>query len=108
MRPRFCLDPRPNARRQRDLHNPGQDGAAGGGLGLPADMDDAPDRGGEFIAAGLASLGIEADETDLAVINGVHQVFGPAIRQLIEFDTSSVRPERSLDLSQTPPPEEEA
>ena len=68
-------------------------------------MDDAPDRGDEFIAAGLASLGIEADETELAVIAGVHQVFGPPIRELVEFDVSSVAPERDLDLSQAPPPE---
>jgi hypothetical protein len=71
-------------------------------------MNDAPDRGGEFIAAGLASLGIEADETELAVITGVHQVFGPPIRQLIAFDAGSVSAERNLDLSQAPPPEGEA
>ncbi len=69
-------------------------------------MNDAPDRGGEFIAAGLASLGIDADETELAVITGVHQVFGPAIRQLIEFDAGSVSPERNPDLSQAPAAEE--
>jgi hypothetical protein len=70
-------------------------------------MDDAPDRGEDFITSGLASLGIEADETELAVIAGVHQVFGPVIRQLVEFDTSSVAPEANLDLSKVPPPEEE-
>jgi hypothetical protein len=69
-------------------------------------MDDAPDRGEQFIAAGLASLGIEADETELAVIAGVHQVFGPPILELVEFDVGSVAPERDLDLSQAPPPEE--
>lgn len=68
-------------------------------------MDEAPDRGEEFIASGLASLGIEADEIELAAIAGVHKVFGPPIRELIELDTSSVAPERSLDLSQPPPPE---
>ncbi|HEY1354776.1 MAG TPA: hypothetical protein VGF09_00530 [Solirubrobacterales bacterium] len=66
-------------------------------------MDDAPDRGGEFIAAGLASLGIVADETELAVIGGVHEVFGPAIRLLVEFDTGPVTIEREPDLSQSPP-----
>jgi hypothetical protein len=29
------------------------------------------------------------------------------IRQLVEFDTSSVAPEANLDLSKVPPPEEE-
>jgi hypothetical protein len=69
-------------------------------------MDDAPDRGDEFIAAGLGSLGIEADETELAVIAGVHKVFGPAIRELVEFDVGSATPERDLDLSRAPSPEE--
>ncbi len=69
-------------------------------------MDDAPDRGENFVASGLASLGIEADETELAVLSGVHRVFGPAIRGLIEFDVSAVTPERDLDLSQAPPAEE--
>jgi hypothetical protein len=71
-------------------------------------MDDAPDRGGDFIAGGLAGLGVDADETELGVIAGVHRVFGPAIRELVDFDTTAVTPERSLDLSQAPPPEDEA
>jgi hypothetical protein len=69
-------------------------------------MDDAPARGEDFIAAGLASLGLEADETELAVMAGVDQVFGPPIGQLVEFDVSSVAPERDLDLSRAPAPEE--
>src|SRR5262249_45923040 len=72
---RFSLDAPANARRHADLHNPGQEGAAVGPLGLPADMDDAPDRGGDFIAGGLAGLGVDADETELGVIAGVHRVF---------------------------------
>jgi hypothetical protein len=65
-------------------------------------MDKAPDRGEEFVASGLAALGIEADETELAVIAGIHRVFGPPIRELIEFDTSSVALEPSPDLSSPP------
>jgi hypothetical protein len=68
-------------------------------------MDDAPDRGEEVVASGLAMLGIKADETEIAVITGIHRVFGPPIRELIEFDTGSVAPERDLDLSQAPPGE---
>jgi hypothetical protein len=68
-------------------------------------MDDAPDRGGELTAAGLASLGIEADETELAIIAGVHRVFGPAIRRVADFDTGTVTPEPELDLSKAPPPD---
>jgi len=69
-------------------------------------MSDAPARGEDFIAAGLVSLGIEADEAELAVMAAVDLVFGPPIRQLVEFDVSSVSPERDLDLSRAPTPEE--
>jgi len=71
-------------------------------------MDVETDRGGEFIAAGLAQLGIEADETELTVITGVQQVFWPPIRELIEFDAGTAIPEPRLDLSQAPPPEADA
>ncbi len=56
----------------------------------------------DFIPAGLASLGIEADETDLAVIAAVHGIFWPSILELLELDTSGVEPERCPDLSQAP------
>jgi hypothetical protein len=69
-------------------------------------MDDTPASGEDLIAAALDSLGIEADETELAVMAGVDQVFGPSIRQLVEFDVSSVPRERNLDLSRAPVPEE--
>ena len=69
-------------------------------------MDDAPDHGEEFVASGTAALGIEADETDLAVMTGVHRVFGPAILRLIEFDAGTTLAESDPDLSQAPPPEE--
>ncbi len=56
----------------------------------------------EFIPAGLASLGIEADETDLAVIAAVHGFFWPPILELLALDTSEVEPERNPDLSRAP------
>jgi len=62
------------------------------------------DHTDQFIPAGLASLGIEADEIELAVINAAHEMFWPAIRALIEFDTSTVEPEPQLDLSKAPAP----
>lgn len=64
-------------------------------------MDD-PDRAEEFIPAGLASLGIEADEVELAVMNAAHRVFWPAILELLSLDTSEVEPERRPDLSRAP------
>jgi hypothetical protein len=56
----------------------------------------------QFIPARLASLGIEADEIDLAVMNAAHQMFWPGILALLSRDLSSVEPERRLDLSRAP------
>jgi len=60
------------------------------------------DRADEFIPAGLASLGIEADEMDMAVMKAAHQMFWPGILGLISMDLSGVAPERSPDLSRAP------
>jgi hypothetical protein len=63
---------------------------------------EASDRTDDFIPAGLASLGIEADETDLAVIAAVHQIFWPPIQGLLALDLGDVAPERNPDLSRAP------
>ena len=57
----------------------------------------------DFIPAGLAALGIEADEIELAVIGAAHQLFWPPILELISLDTGAVPVERNPDLSQAPP-----
>jgi hypothetical protein len=57
----------------------------------------------DFIAAGLAAYGIEADEIELAVIGAAHQTFWPPILELLALDTSEVPAERAPDLSQAPP-----
>jgi hypothetical protein len=57
----------------------------------------------DFIPAGLAALGIEADEIELAVIGAAHQLFWPPILELLSLDTSAIPVERSPDLSQAPP-----
>jgi hypothetical protein len=64
---------------------------------------EASDQSADFIAAGLASYGIEADEIELAVIGAAHQTFWPPILELLELDTSQVPTERDPDLSQAPP-----
>jgi hypothetical protein len=63
---------------------------------------DASDRAEQFIPAGLASLGIEADDVDLAVMNAAHQMFWPGILALLSRDLSGVVPEREPDLSRAP------
>lgn len=62
----------------------------------------APDQAEQFIPAGLASLGIEADEVDLAVMNAAHGMFWPAIRDLLSLDLGELEPERNPDLSKAP------
>ena len=57
----------------------------------------------EFIPAGLAAYGIEADEIELAVISAAHQTFWPPILELLQLDTSQVPSEPAPDLSQAPP-----
>jgi len=63
---------------------------------------DAADRADEFIPAGLASLGIEADETDLAVMNAAHAMLWPGIRRLLSLDLAGLEPESEPDLSRAP------
>jgi hypothetical protein len=55
-----------------------------------------------FVPAGLASLGIEADEEELAVMRGAHELYWPAIAGLLEVDLSGVDPEPVADMSQPP------
>ena len=64
-------------------------------------MEEA-DRAEQFIPAGLASLGIEADETDLAVMNAAHKMFWPSIRDLLAIDLGQLELERDEDLSRAP------
>jgi hypothetical protein len=63
---------------------------------------DEPESAKDFVSAGLASLGIEADEMELALIAGVHQVFWPPIQDLLALDTSDVELELPLDLAKAP------
>jgi hypothetical protein len=56
----------------------------------------------DFLAAGLAAFGIEADEIELAVMQAAHEMFWPPILELLDFDTSGVPAERAPDLSQAP------
>lgn|GEM_PF-479380 len=83
------------------MHDPGQPGS----VGLPAGMETA-DQAQDFVPAGLASLGIEADEIELAVMHAAHSMFWSPIRDLLSMDLGGLRAERDPDLSRAP--EEEA
>ena len=65
---------------------------------------EASEQADDFIPAGLASLGIEADEVELAVMSAAHRMFWPAILDLLSLDTGEVEPERHPDLSKAPQP----
>jgi hypothetical protein len=56
----------------------------------------------DFIPAGLASLGIEADEVDLAVIGAVHRLLWAPILELLALDTEGLELERCPDHSKAP------
>jgi hypothetical protein len=63
---------------------------------------EAEARPDDFIAAGLASLGIEADEVELAVARAAHELFWPEILDLLALDIGAIEPERGVDLSKAP------
>lgn len=60
------------------------------------------DSAADFIPAGLASLGIEADEVELAVMAAAHRAFWPPILEMLALDTSEVELELCPDLSRAP------
>ena len=65
-------------------------------------MANTTERADDFLAGGLASLGIEADEVEMAVIAAAHSLFWPAIVELLALDLGEVEPEPSTDLSRAP------
>jgi hypothetical protein len=50
----------------------------------------------------LASLGIEADEVERAVMSGVWSIYREGIALLLDADLSQIDPESHPDLSQAP------
>ncbi len=64
---------------------------------------EASNRADDFIPAGLASYGIEADEIELAVMGAAHSLFWAPILELLELDTGDTS-EPDADLSRAPAP----
>jgi hypothetical protein len=64
-------------------------------------MADPADPAERYLADGLAQLGVEADEIEMAVIKASHALFWPAISGLMEMDVDA-EPERELDLGRAP------
>jgi hypothetical protein len=57
-----------------------------------------------FLAGGFERAGIEADETELAVMAVAESIYRPRIQALLEADLDDVAPEPGIDLSQPPRP----
>jgi hypothetical protein len=54
------------------------------------------------IEGGLETFGIEADETERAVMMGVLRVWQPGLERLLAADLDAVEPEPEPDLSKPP------
>jgi hypothetical protein len=65
-------------------------------------MAGSADKAEDFVDGGLASLGIEADEIERAVIGAAHQLFWPGILELLSLDLGDLEPECDPDLSKAP------
>jgi hypothetical protein len=55
-----------------------------------------------FVGGGFELLGIEADETELAVIEVAGAIYQPHIDALLDADLGEVEPEPRIDLSRSP------
>ena len=63
---------------------------------------DAEETFDTYLTAGLASLGIEADEIELAVIGAARQAYLDETNELWAADLKRVEPEIDQDLSRAP------
>jgi hypothetical protein len=56
----------------------------------------------QFARGGLAWLGMEANDTDIAIMGYIDAVFGPELRALLEADMTGWWPENDFDPSRAP------
>jgi hypothetical protein len=72
--------------------------------GQPTDTEDA---GRRYVVAGLEVLGVEAAADEIAVIQAVDAIYGPALRALMAEGFDDVPREPGADMSRPPrdPPE---
>lgn len=55
-----------------------------------------------FVRAGLDLLELEADETEIAVIEAADRLYRPVIEGLLEAELDGVDPEPGADMSRAP------
>jgi hypothetical protein len=56
----------------------------------------------QFARAGLEWQGLSADDTDVAVMRYIDQIFGPELRALMTVDMHGLWPETDFDPSRAP------
>ena len=61
-----------------------------------------PDAGRQYVVAGLDVLGVEAAEDELAVIQAVDAVYGPALEALMAEGFDDIEHEPGADMSRPP------
>ena len=69
------------------------------GTGGPAND---PDASRSYIESGLAVLGLEAGEDEIAVIQAVDAIYGPALAALMAEGFGGIHHEPGADMSQPP------
>jgi len=55
-----------------------------------------------YLDGALETFGIEADETERAVMTGVWTIYEPAMELLRDADLREIEPELDVDLSRAP------
>jgi hypothetical protein len=55
-----------------------------------------------YLDGALETFGIEADETERAVMAGVWETYEPGMQLMTEADLGEIEPERAPDLSRPP------
>jgi hypothetical protein len=56
----------------------------------------------QFARGGLEWQGLSADETDIAIMRYIDEVFGPELRALMAVDMNGLWPETDFDPSRAP------
>jgi hypothetical protein len=62
----------------------------------------SPDPSPDYIQSGLAVLGLDAAEDEIAVIQAVHAIYGPALASLLAEGFDAVAHEPGADMSRAP------
>lgn len=61
-----------------------------------------PDSSRDYIESGLAVLGLDAGEDEIAVIQAVHAIYGPALDALLAEGFDGIPHEPGADMSKPP------